>query len=816
MNSLSMLINNDGGGQEKSHGRTQKVMRLAIISLLIFFLIVIFIYRPKPLGPAQYPTILLDGTSLGTPLRMAARRTFASGELPGWEPRIFCGALTLYGNLFASNYYPIHLFSYLFPWGKNLVTAAPFYVFWLALFNQMIAFLGMYLLLSYCFTDRPLVSFLGASLYGLTPCVLTMVLGIGPQPPQAFLPWLCLLITHSENRRSISWAFINGLLLGSVWLGSHIQWSFYISVGYLFWWIFCVFTFSHFRIIALLQSLLRLISAFIVAVGVFAIHIIPFVQYYNYHGWPGKLPAAFLTEGAAKWDIFARSLVIFDIFKEISQLENWLFVLDGQITWGGAGAAMILFAILYGLFHKTTRKVGIVLLFTFFIISWLIMLGHRSFIWPVIGRLPGFGSFRYAQRFRFIASFFGVVLASCGLEFSLRDDSKNRLKFFIPLVIALLLAAWAGIYRGLLSTNINVSFFVSALLILALIVLFLFRDRIGKKVFAVLITILFLADLVGLSLMYAQKSRAGSMLVYQRSVKPLLNVDGHPFGPGRTPMVDFLLKQKGHWRYYNENEYWEGSYLLPLTYENIYSIGGFAGNQEDLFTPYANEYIPFRKYISPKLFDLLNVKYIIAKQGSRLEAYFKAENLKTGNFAKVLHDDIRDNNIFVNKNAFARAFLVPKAAVKKDPEIRDLLAMDISSTLILEENPSQEIDEARKLVNLLGGGSEPRVDIIKITNNSAEFNVYVPWNVGYLFYSDSYHPGWSSTVDNRPSKIFKANLAFKAIVVPRGTHSVKLRFYPPGLNLGMGISVATIAAVLFIFIYGVCARRKKSLKDQEA
>ena len=63
-----------------------------------------------------------------------------------------------------------------------------------------------------------------------------------------------------------------------------------------------------------------------------------------------------------------------------------------------------------------------------------------------------------------------------------------------------------------------------------------------------------------------------------------------------------------------------------------------------------------------------------------------------------------------------------------------------------------------------------------------------------LVLSDTLYPGWTATVDRQPVPIVTANLFNRAVVVPKGTHTVKFVFSPQSLNIGIWLAV--LAAVL--------------------
>jgi hypothetical protein len=58
----------------------------------------------------------------------------------------------------------------------------------------------------------------------------------------------------------------------------------------------------------------------------------------------------------------------------------------------------------------------------------------------------------------------------------------------------------------------------------------------------------------------------------------------------------------------------------------------------------------------------------------------------------------------------------------------------------------------------------------------------------YLFLADAFDPGWSATVDGRPAPIRPAQIAFRAVFLPKGKHRVVFTYRPAGFLAGSIIS----------------------------
>jgi len=73
---------------------------------------------------------------------------------------------------------------------------------------------------------------------------------------------------------------------------------------------------------------------------------------------------------------------------------------------------------------------------------------------------------------------------------------------------------------------------------------------------------------------------------------------------------------------------------------------------------------------------------------------------------------------------------------------------------------------------------------------------------GTVILSDTFYPGWRARVDHRPAEIAAANGAMRAVAVPRGNHTVTMRYRPASVYLGAALTLLGIGAALLI------ARRK--------
>ena len=97
--------------------------------------------------------------------------------------------------------------------------------------------------------------------------------------------------------------------------------------------------------------------------------------------------------------------------------------------------------------------------------------------------------------------------------------------------------------------------------------------------------------------------------------------------------------------------------------------------------------------------------------------------------------------------------------------------------------------------------AEGRVKVTNFDSNSMTADAFVDGHTGaWLVYADGYHEGWRASLDGKPVKVVKADLAFKTVWVPAGTHQIKFFFFD-GLQAFLSYALmfwGCLAAVLML------------------
>jgi hypothetical protein len=195
-------------------------------------------------------------------------------------------------------------------------------------------------------------------------------------------------------------------------------------------------------------------------------------------------------------------------------------------------------------------------------------------------------------------------------------------------------------------------------------------------------------------------------------------------------------------------------------------------------------------------------------------------------------------HVYRNIEAFPRAFLVPEASffdpdkykdarspMKKvvdkhvlmlnpDPDVWShvLVAMrspgvDLRSKVFLEAAPFEWERDEGPLPNALV--RYPRPEEVEITFDG-------PNPGGILVLTDAFYPGWEAEVDGVPTTVMPADLAFRAVAVPRGSEKVVFRFDPPDVKRGLAVTLLSGVVLIACTLFFIFRKRRRGEPVSEA
>jgi uncharacterized membrane protein YfhO len=98
---------------------------------------------------------------------------------------------------------------------------------------------------------------------------------------------------------------------------------------------------------------------------------------------------------------------------------------------------------------------------------------------------------------------------------------------------------------------------------------------------------------------------------------------------------------------------------------------------------------------------------------------------------------------------------------------------------------------------LLEGHGSGRIEVLRYGPNEVRLAVHTD-APALLVLSDVYYPGWQGYVDGAGAPIYRTDATFRGVMVPAGSHEVRMRFWPRSLRIGLGL-----AAVGLIIIFSM-------------
>ncbi len=710
-------------------------------------------------------------------------KTFSLGQLmsiqvPLWNPHNFSGS-PLLANFQSSVFYPL-----------NFV-----YILW----NQIQAWsilVYLQVLLSLFFTffyARKIgISILGGTLSAIAFSFSSfMTVWLEYNTIGHVILWLPLALFSIENlfeKKNIRWSLVLIFSIISSLLAGHIQiftYLFLFLIAYVF-----------FRI-KQKNQFLYFLPLFLISIGIGAIQLLPGAELIlNSARSPHSYEFLINKILLAPWQLV--TLLVPDFFGNPATRNYWL-----SDTYVGDVISIGLIPLLFTAVTIFNKKDPHIKFFWSAVVVLLIFLTLNPLTFVLYKVNIPFVSGSASNLAVFLLLFSLSLLAGFGLDFwqNEKQKYKNYLRLIFPFVLIFIIL-W-GLVLFLPKFNFfdwtsNLSLiskrnllYSSGIFGIGLILLFL-SFRVNKK-----FQMIFLAGLILLTAFDLFRS-------FEKF---------NPFSPKElvfpnTPIFEFLKKEAGI------NRFWGyGSAALEANFATQYSLfspdgydplypkryGEFIQSSKDgkIHTDFTDKTRSDAVIVSGfgdedlmantarlKVLDLLGVKYILDR----------GSNEKT--FPPDRFQPAFENNgfkIYQNLKALPRIFLASDYKVFKNKEEfeRIFFAKDFvpSKTILLEENINGDI-------NLDQGEAK----IVSYKSNEIIINVQGGGNQ-LLFLSDTYYPGWKAIIDNKETKIYRADYAFRAIFVPKGQHNVLFIYDPLSFKLGLIVTLGSLILIIPFLLY---------------
>jgi uncharacterized membrane protein YfhO len=160
-------------------------------------------------------------------------------------------------------------------------------------------------------------------------------------------------------------------------------------------------------------------------------------------------------------------------------------------------------------------------------------------------------------------------------------------------------------------------------------------------------------------------------------------------------------------------------------------------------------------------------------------------------------------SVYENLESLPRAFVVKRAEPlpARGRVLSTLKQADLRQVVFLEDFESQPGQSAPP------GRLQP-ASIADYQPNHVAVDVEID-SPGYLVLSDPWYPGWTCTLDDQPTRLYRANYVFRAVAVPAGKHRVRFDFAPISYQLGKKISYVAMAAILGLGLISIPRRGRR-------
>jgi uncharacterized membrane protein len=197
---------------------------------------------------------------------------------------------------------------------------------------------------------------------------------------------------------------------------------------------------------------------------------------------------------------------------------------------------------------------------------------------------------------------------------------------------------------------------------------------------------------------------------------------------------------------------------------------------------------------NPFMWNLLNVKYILAKQDMGIPPIYKSNTTGT--------------QVYANPSYLPRAFFVDTLVLANSKEILEHLKNS-------DFNPATTayIESKINLQNTLTD-SLSKANVTKYKNEEINFDLNVS-KEKFLVISEVYYPDWKAFLDGKEIEIHKVNYFMRGVVVPEGKHKLELKFESGSFQLGKTLSLSSNLLLGFLLIVALFFEWKSKKQKSE-
>ncbi|MCZ6777240.1 MAG: hypothetical protein O7D34_12425 [Ignavibacteria bacterium] len=714
------------------------------------------------------------------PVRNFAATTMAMGQMPLWNPYTFNGMPFLADIQTTVFYIPCTIL-------VLFVKDGLLNFYWLELviiLHYVLAGAGMFYLAK-SLGIRRIPSLFSGVAYMLSGFMITHAIHQQIITLVAWYPLVLLLFRKALKKEQWRWVFLAALVLGHSVLAGHPQLSLFLY--------FLIFVFFLFELLtthtgkALLSRSAILIgtraaSIVAISVAVAMIQLLPTLELSDL-SQRAEITYEKATEGSLAWSQL--TTLIFPKIFGTAGADGYHYHGPGTYwyyweTCIYLGTLPLILMVLSAVLIKRNKYVAF--LWGLGIFAVLFALGndfvlHKMFF----DFVPGFSKFRNPARIGIFLSLAAALLSGFSIQHLLYEEltnrDKSRMRKSLLTIIGAGTAVWALIVSGALdglfpfmkneqllavvrkdSHIALVIFLISGVVVYALFKPTAWTRWIGVALIAIIFVDMsvFGAEQNNAKLSPSDYFRRSDQIV--QSLKRETTVEffrvktRNPQGmimDRNQGMIDRIFMMEGY---------------TPLALQRVYAP--LASSEEAL--------------------DLLNTKY------------------KT-----VTDERSRSLTLVQRSTYFPRAFFLYEIdVVHSDDELLAYLkssGFDHSTTAVLEKEPGFTLEPPSTK-------PEWSANIIKYENNNIVLNARTTHD-GLLVLSEIFYPGWKAYLDGTETEIYRTDYNLRSLFVPKGTHTIEVRFEPLSYTRGVLITLGALALCASGTLVSITRSRRAQLKS---
>ncbi len=753
-----------------------------------------------------------DFNSFYYPLYQFAGEQIAAGRFPLWNPEVW-GGVPFAANQQTGLFSPLNLLAFLLAQPFNYDTLQ-----WLAIIQVWFASLTAY---AFCreLGVRRSAALIGGVTFAYSGFIISH---LGHYPMVAVAPWLPLTLLTLRRAilgRALAWTVATALSLLLALLGGHQQIFLYLLTATILYWLFLTWQTSPAptwptapgtarRWLASrfaghwIVSMSQLGLAGLLAIGLAAPALLPSLQ----------LASRSIRSGISYTEATAFSLrplhlitlLIPNAFGSTPATYINAVGFSGEV-WGYAGVIAVGLSFFAFRRQQQQRRRETCFFAALAGLALLVALGPAT---PVQGWfyafVPGYSRVRASGRWLLLVDLAIATLAALGTDNLLRllaeqvEETRaycRRLGRWLAIGLgistALLLCGYLALLSprdpsGPLGQLLDSAIFTVVLLGLAAgLLLAVGRHWLREKQLGVLLIGLVVLDLFAVSALVPPTNDNPLTSFNHPEAAALMQPNG-----GTTPYRIDQAKMVANG--------WQPSWAATVGLE------GVGGTYDPLGLATYNRYWDevWQRQDSP-LYDLLNIRYLVLPVNAVPVGGNKYREVGRG----------QDFIVYENTTVLPRAFLVgearPVATADDAWAMINQAGFDPRNLAYLGAPP----DSTTTATAFQSGVPQGTVTLNRPDPDELIATVQTD-RQAVLVFSENAYPGWQATIDGATTPIFTANYLFRAVVVPAGSHTVRLTFAPLLWRNSWLIAAFSALLVIVLLVLPLFGRRKHPLRTQ--